>query len=121
MSPVPFDSLFFGTRSHGPRSCPFALPCLPRPCNFRPLQNASDAKLNGMVVVAALDGPVAVLDQTNKVVSVIDVNGLIGAFTGSKHPHDAIFMPNGDIVVATWNPGFVSYWRLLPVNNKTVG
>jgi hypothetical protein len=85
-----------------------------KPCNFRPLQKANDPTLDGMVVVAALDGPVAVLDQTNKIVSVIDVNGLIGASTGSNHPHDAIFLPNGDIVVATWNPGFVSYWKLLP-------
>ena len=95
--------------------CALRCPSMARPCNFRPLQNAIDAKLNGMVVVAALDGPVAVLDQTNTVVSVIDVNGLIGESTGSKHPHDAIFMPNGDVVVATWNPGFVSYWKLLPV------
>ena len=65
-------------------------------------------------MVAALDGPVAVLDKKNTVVSVIDVAGLIGEQTGSLHPHDAILMPNGDIVVATWNPGFVSYWKLLP-------
>ena len=83
------------------------------PCNFRILVNATDPALEGMVVVAALDGPVAVLDKSNELVSVIDVNGLLGD-KGMKHPHDAIFMPNGDIVVATWNPGYVSYWKLLP-------
>ena len=30
------------------------------------------------------------------------------------HPHDAIFLANGDMVVATWAPGRISYWKLLP-------
>ena len=30
-----------------------------------------------------------------------------------KHPHDAEFLPNGDMVVATWAPGRVGYWKLL--------
>jgi hypothetical protein len=45
---------------------------------------------------------------------VINVSQLIGKQTGSLHPHDAIFLPNGDIVVGTWNPGAVSYWQRLP-------
>jgi hypothetical protein len=85
-----------------------------RPCNFRILQNSTHPALDGMVVSAQLDGSVRVLDEANKLVSVIDVVGLIGNSTGSLHPHDAIFMPNGDIVVVTWNPGHVSYWKLLP-------
>ena len=32
---------------------------------------------------------------------------------GHKHPHDAIFLPSGDMVVATWNPGRLSYWKKL--------
>ena len=68
----------------------------------------------GMVVVAALEGPVAILDKHNRLVSTIDVSKLIGANTGSLHPHDAIFLPNGDLVVGTWNPGFISYWKRLP-------
>ena len=45
--------------------------------------------------------------------STIDVNALLGT-TGTKqgydHPHDAIFLPNGDFVVATWNPGRIGYF-----------
>ena len=26
-------------------------------------------------------------------------------------PHDAIWLANGDIVVCTWNPGRIGYWR----------
>jgi len=33
---------------------------------------------------------------------------------GSLHPHDALLLPNGDFVVGTWNPGYVSYWKRLP-------
>jgi len=83
------------------------------PCNFRVLQNASDPALVGFAVVPALEGPVAILDQNNTVVSVVDVAGLIGG-RGSKHPHDAIFVGrSGDIAVGTWNLGFVSYWKRL--------
>ena len=42
----------------------------------------------------------------------VDVAGLIGSL-GSLHPHDALFLPNGDFVVGTWNPGYVSYWKKL--------
>jgi len=33
---------------------------------------------------------------------------------GFKHPHDAIWLPNGDIVVCTWNPGRLGYFKRLP-------
>ena len=32
---------------------------------------------------------------------------------GFKHPHDAIWLANGDIAVCTWNPGRLGYWRRL--------
>lgn len=38
---------------------------------------------------------------------------LLGA-QGFKHPHDAIWLANGDIAVCTWNPGRLGYWRRLP-------
>ena len=63
--------------------------------------------------MADLSGPVAVMDDQNKVVSVVNVSVLIGDL-GHKTPHDAIFLPNGDMVVATYNPGRVSYWKKLP-------
>jgi hypothetical protein len=58
-----------------------------------------------------------ILDKENKTVSVIEVGKLLGA-DGHKHPHDAIFLANGDIVCCTWNPGRISYWRRLPVGAK---
>jgi len=96
---------------------------LERPCNFRVLENAVNASENGMAVIADLGaddqtkpgvelGQVAVLDQQNNLVSVINVSQLLGD-QGSIHPHDAHFLPNGDIIVATWKPGHVSYWKRL--------
>ena len=62
------------------------------------------------VLVPDLDGPCTILDQDNKVVSVVEVGRLLGE-QGHRHPHDAIWLPNGDIVVCTWNPGRISYWK----------
>ena len=78
------------------------------PCNLRayPAQE-------GRAISPALDGPVAVLDARDAVVSVVNVSVLLAA-EQHKHPHDAIFLPNGDMVVATWAPGRVSYWKKLP-------
>lgn len=94
-----------------------------RPCNFRVLENSTNSSLDGMVVVADLGaddqtvpgvarGQVAILNQTDDLVSVIKVSELLGC-DGSIHPHDSHFLPNGDIVVATWRPGHVSYWKRL--------
>ena len=66
----------------------------------------------GIVVLPDLAGPVAVLDESNAVVSVVNVSDLLAA-EQHKHPHDAIFLPNGDMVVATWAPGRISYWKRL--------
>ena len=30
---------------------------------------------------------------------------------GSIHPRDALSLPDGDFVVGTWDPGYVSYWK----------
>ena len=30
---------------------------------------------------------------------------------GHKNPHDAVFLANGDMVVATYSPGRISYWK----------
>ncbi len=65
------------------------------------------------LLVPNLDGPVVILDKNNQVVSVIEVGKLLGE-QGFKHPHDAIWLPNGDVVVCTWNPGRLGYWRKLP-------
>ncbi|HWX21707.1 MAG TPA: hypothetical protein VN578_17520 [Candidatus Binatia bacterium] len=64
------------------------------------------------VLVPDLDGPLVVLDKENQVVSVIEVGKLLGD-RGFRHPHDAIWLANGDIAVCTWNPGRLGYWRRL--------
>jgi hypothetical protein len=64
------------------------------------------------VLVPDLNGPMVILDKDNKVVSVVEVGKLLGAH-GFKHPHDAIWLANGDIAVCTWNPGRLGYWRRL--------
>lgn len=79
------------------------------PCNIRMYPEQ-----DGRAVVPDLAGPVAILDKTNTVISVIDVSVLL-AKEQHKHPHDAMLLPNGDLVVATWAPGRISYWKLLPV------
>lgn len=47
------------------------------------------------------NGTVGILDDTNTVISVIEVAKLLGD-KGHQHPHDAIFLANGDIVVCCW-------------------
>jgi len=64
-------------------------------------------------LVPDLDGPVVILDKDNQTVSVLEVGKLLGS-RGFVHPHDAIWLPNGDIVVCTWNPGRLGYWQRLP-------
>ena len=69
------------------------------PCNLRMYPDQ-----DGRAISPDLAGPVAVLDASNTVISVVNVSGLLAA-DHHDHPHDAIFLPNGDMVVATWNPG----------------
>jgi len=64
------------------------------------------------VLVPDLDGPVIILDKDNQVVSVVEVGKLLGE-QGFRHPHDAIWLANGDIAVCTWNPGRLGYWKRL--------
>lgn len=64
------------------------------------------------LLVPNLNGTVAYLDKNSKLIDVIELNKVLGT-EGHKHPHDAIFMSNGDIVIGTWNPGRLSYWKRL--------
>lgn len=82
-----------------------AVPELKAPCNV-------DVQ-GDFALVPDLEGPVVILDKDNKAVSVIEVRKLLGS-EGFKHPHDAIWLANGDIVVCTWNPGRLGYWRKIP-------
>lgn len=82
------------------------------PCNLRMYPDQK-----GIAITPDLAGPVGILDNTNKVVSVVNVSVLLAA-EQHKHPHDAIVLANGDIVVATWAPGRISYWKKLPVEDE---
>jgi hypothetical protein len=64
------------------------------------------------VLVPDLDGPLIILDKDNQVISVLEVGKLLGEY-GFRHPHDAIWLANGDIAVCTWNPGRLGYWKRL--------
>ena len=76
-------------------------------------------ELGGISVVPDLAGPVAVMNSDNVVVSVVNVSVLLAA-DQHKHPHDAMLLPNGDMVVATWAPGRISYWKLLPADSDAI-
>jgi len=82
------------------------------PCNIR-----TYPEHEGIAIVPDLSGPVAILNKENIVVSVVNVSVLL-ADLDFKHPHDAIILPNGDFVVATWAPGRVGYWKRV---NRTEG
>ena len=62
----------------------------------------------------SLDHPNTALNLSplQQVVSVVNVSVLLAA-DNHKHPHDAIFLSNGDMVVASWAPGRLSYWKKL--------
>lgn len=100
----------------------------PLPCNV----DVHDDALAGLVAVvpslghsysSLTNGSVEIYDGNSALLSTIEVAGLIG-YLGHQHPHDAIFLPNGDVVVCCWggpaNPGqgpakgTISYWRREP-------
>jgi hypothetical protein len=68
--------------------------------------------LGDLVLVPDLNGPVVILDKNNQTLAVLEIGKQMGAL-GFKHPHDAIFLENGDIVVCTWNPGRLGYFKKL--------
>ena len=80
-------------------------PAIVQPCDFDFWQ--------GNVLIPDLTGHLVVMDKDNKVVSKINVSEVIGP-AGFPHPHDAIFLPNGDIAVGTWFNGSLTYWERLP-------
>ena len=78
-----------------------------RICNIR-----SYPEMGGLAILPALEGPVAIVDEHDRTLSVLNVSGLLGD-QGHLHPHDAQILPNGDVIVATWAPGRLSYWKKL--------
>jgi hypothetical protein len=83
-----------------------------RPCILRRQPQQSD-----LAAVPDLTGTVQILDEHNTVVSIVNVSGALGHL-GHLHPHDAQILPNGDLIVATWNPGRVSYWKRISKDDE---
>lgn len=84
-----------------------------RPCNIR-----TYPKQEGRAIVADLTGPVRILDNANKLISTVNVTGLLGGWHKVGVPHDAMFLENGDFVCANWmqgdgKQGKISYWKKL--------
>eukprot|EP00051_Salpingoeca_urceolata_P028490 m.487151 g.487151 ORF g.487151 m.487151 type:complete len:364 (+) comp24823_c0_seq1:118-1209(+) len=103
---------------------------VPLPCNA---QTSSGTSLGGDYLIVPglgldkadpgpwLNGSVGIYDVDNKMVSNIEVARFLGiGVLGHTHPHDAIFLKNGDIAVAVWkgheagSVGGLEYWTHLP-------
>ena len=100
------------------------------PCN---VDTHDDSKTGLVAVVPSLgdahmhNGAVGIYDKDSKLLSTIEVAQTIGD-QGHQHPHDAIFLPNGDVIVCCWsgpgNPGqgpakgTISYWQRLASAEK---
>ena len=89
------------TRQHGVVSTKI----YSRPCILR-----RQPQQGNLAAVPDLTGTVQIVDEQNTVVSVVNVSHILGHL-GHLHPHDAQILTNGDLIVATWNPGRVSYWK----------
>jgi len=114
-----------------------APPGMSLPCNVDVMK--TDAQGDGAVgAVPSLgasykafgNGSVAIYSAASEVVSVVEVERLIGHL-GHQHPHDAIFLANGDLVVCCWSGpsdgkefgpalGVISYWERLPERSDIV-
>ena len=86
-----------------------------RPCNIRFHPTTKQA------IVPFLEGTVAIFKEppsddddddphNEKVESILNITQQLGHL-GFLHPHDAHFLPNGDFVLVTWNPGRIGYFR----------
>ena len=95
-------------------------PSLSMPCQSH---YRTDPEVGRMSVVASLSGSVGVFAEppgapgNATLLSTIPVRAVLGA-QGHTDPHDALFLPSGDIVVTCWqNPstkgsiGTISYWK----------
>eukprot|EP00041_Stephanoeca_diplocostata_P032311 m.1032799 g.1032799 ORF g.1032799 m.1032799 type:complete len:362 (-) comp24127_c0_seq6:236-1321(-) len=110
---------------------------VPLPCNA---QTSSGTVLGGDYLIVPglgldfadpgpwLNGTVGIYDINNTLVSNIEVAKHLGVgVLGHTHPHDAIFLRNGDIAVAIWkgheagSVGGLEYWTRLPNNGTEDG
>ena len=84
------------------------LPYLQRLCNLR-------VTAHGIGILASLEGMVGIVNEQNQLLSVLNITHYLGD-RGFLHPHDAHFLPNGDFVLVTWNPGRIGYFRRAGTN-----
>jgi|TARA_B110000305_G_C19324836_1_gene580797 hypothetical protein len=76
---------------------------LQRPCNIR-------FNADGLGLIPDLEGPVIIVDENNKMISIVNVTDMLGD-AGFLHPHDAHWLDNGDFIVVTWDPGEIGYFE----------
>jgi len=102
-----------------------AVPGMSLPCNVdvhedKQAGNVSITPSLGKSYNNLTEGSAAIYASNGTVLSIIEVAKHIGHL-GHQHPHDAIFLPNGDIVICCWSgpgtpgmgpaKGTISYWR----------
>lgn len=115
-----FDGTFVDWQPTGAKSA------MSLPCN---VDVHNDAKAGLVAIVPSLGAPggmnngsVAIYGPKNEILSTIEVAKTIGHL-GHQHPHDAMFLPNGDAVICCWSgpantqpkqgpaKGTISYWK----------
>ena len=58
-------------------------------------------------------GAIGIFDAaSDELVSTLDIADLLSV-DGFDHPHDAVFLPNGDLVFCTWGTARIAYFRRL--------
>lgn len=103
-------------------------PAAPLPCNVDVHNDNEEGFVTlvpklGLTYQTLTNGSVAMYNKDAQLLSTIEIANTIGHL-GHQHPHDALFLANGDVVVCCWsgpsNPGqgpskgTISYWRRLP-------
>lgn len=92
---------------------------VPLPCNA---QTSNGTVLGGDYLIVpglgeSVSGSAFIYDKSNDIISTLEINKYLGA-TGSKHPHDAIFLQNGDVAIVCWAPGTITYWTHLKTEEE---
>lgn len=100
---------------HGHQFHSHVYPQSPLPCNAQTSHKTSLGEDYLIVpdLGESVSGIVSIMDINNTIISILDIAKYLGD-SGSKHPHDAVFLANGDIAVVCWAPGTITYWTHLP-------
>lgn len=117
---VKYDGTYVAHQSTGAAG-PMSLPCN--------VDVMTDEKAGMVAIVPSLGAPgkmnngsVAIYGPNNELLSTLYIAEKIGHL-GNQHPHDAMFLPNGDAIVCCWSgppntvpvqgpaKGTISYWK----------